>query len=98
MWVIWEMQSAPWRWIPSASSRSAGSLRSSHRAIDPYEAWVVGSTDAEPKVITSPAPPGRLADVVVDLGLGDQAVVAPARGVRGGHDTVSEHPATKLEG
>jgi hypothetical protein len=50
-----------------------------------------------PEGHNQPDAASRLADVVVDLGMGDQAVMAAARGVGGGHDTVSEHPATKLE-
>jgi hypothetical protein len=60
MCVICDMQSAPWRCTPSASAASAGSLRSSHNAIAPYEAAVVGSTEAEPNVITRPHPPAAL--------------------------------------
>ena len=41
-------------------ARSAGSLRSSHSEIDPYDAAVVGSTDAEPNVMTSAHPPAAL--------------------------------------
>ena len=60
MWVSCDMHSAPWRWTPSASRRSSASLRSSQSEIEPYDAAVVGSTDAEPKVMTSPTPPAAL--------------------------------------
>ena len=60
MCVICDMHSAPWRWTPSASARSAGSLRSSQSEIEPYDAAVVGSTDAEPNVMTSATPPAAL--------------------------------------
>ena len=52
--------SAPWRWTPSASARSAASLRSSQSEIEPYDAAVAGSTDAEPNVMTSATPPAAL--------------------------------------
>ncbi len=60
MCVICDMHRAPWPWTPSASARSAGSLRSSHREIEPYDAAVVGSTEADPNVITSAQPPAAL--------------------------------------
>ena len=52
-----------------------------------------------PKGHNQPDAASRLADVVVDLGMGDQAVMAAARGVGGGHDTVfgaSGHEARKV--
>jgi hypothetical protein len=60
MWVACEITSAPCSCTPSASARSAGSLRSSQSAIEPYDASVDGSTDADPNVITSPQPPTAL--------------------------------------
>ena len=60
MWVICDMISAPCSWTRSASWRSRSSLRGSHSEIDPYEAALSGSTDAEPKVMTSPTPPAAL--------------------------------------
>ena len=60
MCVICDMHSAPCSWTPSASRRSAASLRSSQSEIEPYDAAVVGSTEAEPNVITSAAPPAAL--------------------------------------
>ena len=60
MCVICEITSPPCAWTPSASARSAGSLRSSHSAIEPYDASVAGSTDADPNVITSAQPPAAL--------------------------------------
>ena len=60
MCVICDITSAPCSWTPSASARSAGSLRSSQSAIEPYDASVDLSTDADPNVITSPQPPADL--------------------------------------
>ena len=60
MCVICDMHRAPWPWTPSASARSAGSLRSSQSEIEPYDAAVVGSTEAEPNVMTSAHPPAAL--------------------------------------
>ena len=60
MCVICDITSPPCSWTPSASARSAGSLRSSHSATEPYDASVDGSTDADPNVITSPQPPAAL--------------------------------------
>jgi hypothetical protein len=60
MCVICEMQRAPCAWTPSASARSAGSLRSSQSEIEPYDAAVVGSTEADPNVMTRPHPPAAL--------------------------------------
>ena len=84
-------------WTPSASARSAGSLRSSQSEIEPYDAAVVGSTDAEPNVMTSPHAAGRLADVVVHLARIDQTVAAPPRRVRRRHDPVAQHLAAQLQ-
>ena len=96
MCVICETQRAPWAWTPSASARSAGSLRSSHSAIEPYDAAVVGSTQADP-TSSRAASTGRLADVVVHLAPIDQAVAAPARGVGRGHDPVAQHLPAQLQ-
>ena len=60
MCVICDMISAPCSWTRAARVRSASSLRSSQSEIDPYEAALAGSTEAEPKVITNPQPPTAL--------------------------------------
>jgi hypothetical protein len=60
MWVICDMHTAPWACTPSARARSAASFCGSHNDTDPYEAALSGSTDADPKVITSPTPPAAL--------------------------------------